>query len=478
MKKNKKRNRIMLLLILLLGLTIGFAALATTLKINGNASITKNIWSVYWEPTSVSVTPGSKGNTTPTVENGTDGSTNTKVTWSVNFELPGDFYEFTVDAANAGTLDAMITQITPTVPQDLPSYISYSVTYADGIEPAVNHILPKCTKSGQTITPTTEKYKIRIEFKNTITPEQMNVIPDEGLSYDFGYEVQYGQADENAIPVTTATTFQDDSFETIVTNIRRNKSVYPVGSTKTIEMDLDGDNTPEEYTLKVLNNSTPSECLTSGFSQTACGFVVSINNPRTYRRMNYYSEVNPVESNGDGNKGGWEYSDMRAYLNSGIYTYEDVDYVQQDGEYVQVKTPSNVDYTGVGIIDKLPAALKKSIIDTYVVSGHGGVDSSNFITTDKIYLLSPHEIWEDLDNTLENDTAYNQTRQLDYFKSMNITPDYYQEYEDRDLVPDTWLRSGDIGDSSFWTVSPFGYPANCTADESGASVLPVFRLAE
>ena len=32
--------------------------------------------------------------------------------------------------------------------------------------------------------------------------------------------------------------------------------------------------TNETYTLRVANNTTPSECSTQGFSQTACGFVV------------------------------------------------------------------------------------------------------------------------------------------------------------------------------------------------------------
>ena len=104
MKKNKKRNRIMLLLILLLGITVGFAALATTLKINGNASITKNNWSVYWDEDSIAVTQGSKGDTMPGVVNGEDGSVNTKVNWNVNLEVPGDFYEFTIDATNNGTI--------------------------------------------------------------------------------------------------------------------------------------------------------------------------------------------------------------------------------------------------------------------------------------------------------------------------------------------------------------------------------------
>ena len=39
MRKNKKQRRVMLLLILILSITIGFALLSTTLKINGSASI-------------------------------------------------------------------------------------------------------------------------------------------------------------------------------------------------------------------------------------------------------------------------------------------------------------------------------------------------------------------------------------------------------------------------------------------------------
>lgn len=194
MNRNRKRTRITLLIILLLGISIGFAALSTVLKINGTANITKNTWNIYWDPESVSVTQGSKSGTEPLVSNGEDGSTNTKVTWSTNLEIPGEFYEFTVDAVNAGTIDAMIEEIIPTVPTGMPNYISYTVTYADGITPLVNHSLSKGTKSGNTIIPTREKYKVRVEFKDTITPAQMDAIPDEGLDYDFGFEVKYVQA--------------------------------------------------------------------------------------------------------------------------------------------------------------------------------------------------------------------------------------------------------------------------------------------
>ena len=49
MGKNKKQKRIMFLLILIIGLTIGFAILSTTLNINGIAGINKHVWNIHWD---------------------------------------------------------------------------------------------------------------------------------------------------------------------------------------------------------------------------------------------------------------------------------------------------------------------------------------------------------------------------------------------------------------------------------------------
>ena len=61
----RQRNKTILLLILLLIIGIGFAALATTLKINGNAHINKNIWSIEWE--NPQVVEGSVSSTLPII---------------------------------------------------------------------------------------------------------------------------------------------------------------------------------------------------------------------------------------------------------------------------------------------------------------------------------------------------------------------------------------------------------------------------
>ena len=55
--------------------------------------------------------------------------------------------------------------------------------------------------------------------------------------------------------------------------------------------------------------STPDECKTKGFSQTACGFVVEFADVITKHGMNDTAT----------NKGGWPASSMREYLKNDIY---------------------------------------------------------------------------------------------------------------------------------------------------------------
>ena len=183
-----------------------------------------------------------------------------------------------------------------------------------------------------------------------------------------------------AKPVSFAT----DSWETIADAVKNgNTGMYNVGDEK--EVTINGYGT---FTVRIANMSTPTECATEGFSQTACGFVVEFVDPIVARSMN-----------GDGftrtNVGGWPASEMYITINN-IYNS-----LQQD--------------------------LKNVIIDTYTVSGYGSKDSANFVSTDKLYLLSPKEIWEGPSNMspLYYDTAKDYTRQLDYYKNNNVTNDNY-----------------------------------------------------
>ncbi len=194
MRKNKK-SKYLLLLILLLGISVGYALLSTTLKINGTSTITKNTWSIYWD----SVGNIEKTDTaTVTTAAAIDATDNTQVNFGVTLNLPGDYYEFQVDAVNNGTVDAMVDILTTLVNgnpvSSLPDYIKYEITYADGGEILPNHLLAK--KNGDTAT--RERVKVRIEYLRSVTNAQVNEMDDDE-PYVFDIDLTYKQADDTAV---------------------------------------------------------------------------------------------------------------------------------------------------------------------------------------------------------------------------------------------------------------------------------------
>jgi len=458
MRRNKKDIRLFMLLLILLVVTIGYALISTTLKINGNATITKQTWSVYWGvPT---VTEGSVSTTAPTRGADSGDPANTKLTWSATLNLPGDFYEFTVDAVNAGTIDAMITGITPTVSPALPTnpdYIKYSVTYADGVEPALNHLLPKADQSTTPSTPTTEKYKVRVYYdEEAATASSINGM-NSSTTYTFTLNITYGQADDNAVEKPSDAYFATDSWDKIIAAYKGGALTQltedmNAGTTREVELDLDNNPSTEPTIahLRIANLSTPSECSTTGFSQTACGFVIEFADIITEHIMNPYTDGT---TDGDGNKGGWEHSEMRTYLNTDIY-------------------------------NALPSELSSKIKDdTTVVSGYGKNDTTNFTTTDKIYLFSTKEVWgkEGTSTVITKDTAEAETRQLDYYKAKGVTTSNYSGAKkkriDNGYAYYWWLRSAtSYSNSGFFAVSFDGSWTTGRSDKTHW-VAPAFRIA-
>lgn len=190
--KKKKSKKLLLLLLVIFTISIGFALLSTTLFINGTSTIKGNTWDIRWDSNSIAVTAGSVSAPDPTVT-----ENDTKVSFEVDLELPGDFYEFTVDAINTGTIDGMISNIESSIkdgtgaPATLPSYIHFSVTYDDGALIAKNQLLPKRVDAQ---TPTREKYKVRIEYDREET-----TVPANDLSFTVTYDVTYQQATGDAV---------------------------------------------------------------------------------------------------------------------------------------------------------------------------------------------------------------------------------------------------------------------------------------
>ena len=196
MRKGKKR--IVLLLILVVGISIGYAALANTIKINGTSVVKGANWNIYWDNVNVDSGSVSGANviTTPT----TTGTTTTEVEFSVVLPEPGDYYEFTIDAVNAGSIDAMIEDngVQNKVYSDsgytqeatLPDVVRYTVTNLDGSAIESGHVLPKKEES----TPTRETYKVRVEYRNDEEIDASDLDKDNDKTYYFKFAVTYVQS--------------------------------------------------------------------------------------------------------------------------------------------------------------------------------------------------------------------------------------------------------------------------------------------
>ena len=421
-RKNKVTYLGFIIMILLLG--IGYAALQTNLNITGTTVLKDNRWDIHLE--NVSVNNESVSASTPTINTNKD-----TVSYSVTLNKPGDFYEFTVDAKNDGSIDGMISSISSKLNGEeitnLPTALSYELTYSDGIEIAQNHLLEAGEK---------ETYKLKLAYRTDITASDL---PSTETSLNFSFSVTYVQADANATekPVPL---FADDSWVTIVSNVQNNTipSYYTVGSTKEVDMGTLG-----THTLRIANTTTPTECSTTGYSQTACGFVLEFADIITTYGMNSTRT----------NVGGWSASAMRTYVNTDIY-------------------------------NALPTELKNGITDTTVVSGHGSTaGETNFTSIDKLYLLSTHEVWEDVDENTNsgpdyNDTAYENTRQLDYYAGLNVTTSSYSGAIKKRNGTNSiwWLRSAYSSNTSgFNLVSNSGGWYYGIA-EGTTGVSPAFRI--
>ena len=187
---NRRNQKITTYFVILSLLVIGivYAILQANLQINGIAKIKSNSWDIHFNNIQVnedSVSIGT-GDSPATI----DPENNCKIDFEVTLSLPGDFYEFTVDVVNAGTIDGMIGSLTTSLKVDnvvvdtVPDYLNYTVTYEDGSEILEIHLLEKNKQ---------ETYKVRLEFRTDI--EEL----PETTTISTSLEPVFIQADDTAI---------------------------------------------------------------------------------------------------------------------------------------------------------------------------------------------------------------------------------------------------------------------------------------
>ncbi len=167
-------------------LTIVYAALNAVLTISGNARVSAADWDIYLA--NPKVTNGSATTTVPSI------ITSSTVEFSTTLNMPGDFYEFTIDVVNSGSIDAMIEKVTktPELTVEQAKFLKYEVNYANG-----ESIANKQTIAAGVTMP----IKVRVEYRNDLVASDL---PTGQVQLTLGLVLDYIQSDG------TGTTVKDN----------------------------------------------------------------------------------------------------------------------------------------------------------------------------------------------------------------------------------------------------------------------------
>ena len=182
---NRRMLSIILCIVLIctLTLSIAYAALSAVLTISGNAEVVASSWDVYLD--NIKVTSGSVNTGLPII------TSKTTVNFSTNLSIPGDYYEFTVDVVNNGTIDAMIDSIskTPTLTDKQAKYLNYIIEYQNGESINSKQLLEKNSFV---------RLKVRVEFRDDIMSSDLPTVSE---TLNLTFTVDYVQSDIDIVKV-------------------------------------------------------------------------------------------------------------------------------------------------------------------------------------------------------------------------------------------------------------------------------------
>ena len=242
-------------------LSIAYAAMSAVLEIHGNSEVVASSWDIHLE--NARVKSGSVSANAPSI------SGTSSVGFDVELNMPGEFYEFTVDVVNVGSIDAMIDSVvkTPELTSAQAKYIKYEITYQNGESISAKQTLKKGTST---------PIKVRVEYRKDIVASDL---PSSSTELSLKLTLIYVQSDG------TGTTIKDNGVGE--SNISANGDINAIGTVVTIgdqqfyTIGTEGDNVKllSMYNLYVGNsvdsdwNVTPLASPTGKQSELARGWI-------------------------------------------------------------------------------------------------------------------------------------------------------------------------------------------------------------
>ena len=260
------------IIVAILLMSIGFAAISTTLILNGSVNVSENNedFSVIFTAASI------------------DGN---------------DVYSTAVDA----TKKTITFETSELKTLNQTSILTYEVTNNSSQYDAEVNVT--CVpKTGTTAKYTSIKNKLENDATKVLAKSSvngtltvtLNKTAMEEVTEEYTCKLEFNAVERDTIGKEILA-FQKDSWSTIAANVKSgNTSKYNVGDTKEVDLGELG-----KHTVRIANMSACE----SEKSETACGFVVEFADIITQQKFN--SSMTNV--------GGWKDSEMRTYINSTIY---------------------------------------------------------------------------------------------------------------------------------------------------------------
>ena len=182
-RRNHKKNLLLSILIfIMLVIGIGYAYLTSNLSISGVTEIGANTWNIHFENLNVTT-----GGVTAVIPAKIDAN-QLDITYSIKLERPKDYYEFTVDIKNDGTLPGKVSVSTISgLTSEAQSIVDYSITYTNGKVVTIGDILNAGAK---------KTIRVRVFYKDDITSE--NLLSDN-VNLSLTYTLQYIQSDKEEL---------------------------------------------------------------------------------------------------------------------------------------------------------------------------------------------------------------------------------------------------------------------------------------
>ena len=261
-----------MLIIAILLMSIGFAAISTTLILNGNAKVSENN-----EDFSVIFTAANL-----------DG----KDVYTTAVDETKKTITFTTSELKTLNQTSILTYEVTNNSSNYDANVTVTCVPKEGTTAKYTSIKNKLDNDATVV-----KAKSSVNGTLTVT---LNKTATEAVTEEYTCKLEFNAVERDTIGKEIPA-FQKDSWATIAANVKSgNTSKYNVGDTKEVDLGSLG-----THTVRISNMSA----CTTETSETACGFVVEFADIITKQPF----------SSTDTNVGGWRDSELRTYVNGTIY---------------------------------------------------------------------------------------------------------------------------------------------------------------